>query len=62
MLPEPRVDRGHIGVELLCGGAFSLLLCLDDMFLLHDRYIGSTFLYSLYAVFALLILFRFRRP
>jgi len=45
---------------LLCGGAFSALLCLDDMFLLHDKYIGSTFLYLLYAVFALLILLRFR--
>lgn len=53
--------RGRVQQLLLCGGGFSLLLCLDDMFLLHDRYIGSTFLYSLYAVFALLILFRFRR-
>lgn len=39
----------------------ALLLCLDAMFLLHVRCIGSTFLYSLHAVFALLILFRFRR-
>jgi hypothetical protein len=31
------------------------------MFLLHDRYIGSSLLYGLYAVFALLILFRFRQ-
>lgn len=53
--------RGRVQQLLLCGGGFSLLLCLDDMFLLHDRYIGSTFLYCLYAVFALLILFRFRR-
>ena len=53
--------RGRVRQLLLCGGAISLLLCLDDMFLLHDRYIGSTFLYSLYAVFALLILVRFRR-
>lgn len=53
--------KSRVRQLLLCGGAFSLLLCLDDMFLLHDRYIGSTFLYSLYAVFALLILFRFRR-
>lgn len=45
---------------LLCGGVFSLLLCLDDMFLLHDKYIGADFLYITYAVFALLILFRFR--
>ncbi|WP_438982485.1 oxidoreductase [Vulcanococcus sp.] len=52
--------RGRVRQLLLSGGLFSLLLCLDDMFLLHDRYIGSTFLYSLYAIFALLILFRFR--
>ena len=45
---------------LLCGGVFSLLLCLDDMFLLHDKYIGADFLYITYAVFALLILFRYR--
>ena len=53
--------RGRERQLLLCGGGFSLLLCLDDMFLLHDRYIGSSFLYGLYALFALLILFRFRR-
>jgi hypothetical protein len=52
--------RGRVRQLLLSGGVFSLLLCLDDMFLLHDRYIGSGFLYSLYAVFALLILLRFR--
>jgi hypothetical protein len=52
--------RGRVRQLLLCGGGFSLLLCLDDMFLLHDRYIGSSFLYSLYATFALSILFRFR--
>ena len=45
---------------LLAGGAFSLLLCLDDMFLLHDRYISPNVLYLAYALFALLILFRFR--
>lgn len=52
--------RGKVRQLLLCGGLFSLLLCIDDMFLLHDRYIGSGLLYGLYAVFALLILFRFR--
>ncbi len=52
--------RGRVRQLLVSGGLFSLLLCIDDMFLLHDRYIGSTFLYSLYAIFALLILFRFR--
>jgi hypothetical protein len=52
--------RGRVRQLLISGGLFSLLLCIDDMFLLHDRYVGSTFLYSLYAIFALLILFRFR--
>ncbi len=45
---------------LLCGGWFSFILCIDDMFLLHDRYIGQTFLYVVYALFAFLIVFRFR--
>ena len=45
---------------LLCGGWFSFILCIDDMFLLHDRYIGQTFLYVVYAIFAFLIIFRFR--
>jgi hypothetical protein len=52
--------RGRLRQLLISGGLFSLLLCIDDMFLLHDRYVGSAFLYSLYAIFALLILFRFR--
>jgi hypothetical protein len=52
--------RGRVRQLLISGGLFSLLLCIDDMFLLHDRYVGSTFLYSLYAIFAVLILFRFR--
>tara|TARA_B100001964_G_scaffold242729_1_gene318404 strand:+ start:496 stop:1176 length:681 start_codon:yes stop_codon:yes gene_type:complete len=45
---------------LLCGGWFSFILCIDDMFLLHDRYIGQEFLYVVYAIFAFLIVFRFR--
>ena len=27
-----------------CGSGFSLWLCLDDMFLVHDRYLGEAFL------------------
>lgn len=45
---------------LTCGGWFSFILCIDDMFLLHDRYIGVTLLYTAYAIFAFLIAFRFR--
>ena len=29
-----------------CGGGFSLWLCLDDMFLVHDRYLGDCLLYT----------------
>ena len=43
-----------------CGGGFSLWLCLDDMFLVHDRYLGEAFLDVTYAVFTGLLLFRFR--
>ena len=46
---------------LACGGWFSFILCIDDMFLLHDRYIGQTFLYVVYMVFAALIATRYRR-
>ena len=49
-------------LELLaCGGWFSLILCIDDMFLLHDLYVGQTFLYLLYIVFAALIATRYRK-
>ena len=52
--------RGRERELLLAGGVFSLLLCLDDMFLLHDRYISANVLYLLYIVFAVLILVRYR--
>ena len=53
--------RGKQQELLACGGWFSFILCIDDMFLLHDRYIGQTFLYVLYMVFAVLIATRYRR-
>ena len=53
--------RGKQRELLACGGWFSLILCIDDMFLLHDRYIGQTFLYVVYMVFAALIATRYRR-
>jgi hypothetical protein len=37
-----------------------MLLDVDDMFLLHDRYISANVLYLLYIVFAALILARYR--
>ena len=42
-----------------CGGGFSLWLCLDDMFLVHDRYLGEAFLYITYAFFTGLLLSAF---
>lgn len=44
---------------LLLGGLLSLLLSLDDLFQLHDRSIGSTFPYLLYAGMAIFILVRY---
>jgi len=52
----PQRQRELLGL----GGWMSLLLCIDDMFLLHDRYIGPTFLYGTYAIFAILILLRYK--
>ncbi len=45
---------------LVIGSIFSTLLCLDDLFLLHDRYLGQDFLYISYALLALFLLLRFR--
>ena len=46
---------------LACGGWFSLILCIDDMFLLHDRYVGPTFLYIVYILLSFLIATRYRK-
>ena len=56
----PTHNQHKLKKMLLCGGWFSFILCIDDMFLLHDRYIGQTFLYVVYAIFAFLIVFKFR--
>ena len=56
----PTYNQYKLKDLLLCGGWFSFILCIDDMFLLHDRYIGQTFLYVVYAIFAFLIVFKFR--
>ena len=53
--------RGKQYELLACGGWFSFILCIDDMFLLHDRYVGQTFFYVVYMVFAALIATRYRR-
>ena len=44
---------------LLLGGLFSALLCIDDFFLLHDRYIGPDFLNITYLSITLFLLVKF---
>ena len=46
---------------LLLGGLFSGMLCIDDFFLLHDRYIGPDFLNLTYLSISIFLLVRFRR-
>ena len=46
---------------LLLGAIFSSLLCIDDLFLLHDRYIGPDFLNLTYLTISIFLLVRFRR-
>ena len=53
--------NSDISKLLLLGGAFSGLLCIDDFFLLHDRYIGPDFLNLTYLTISILILVRFKR-
>ena len=45
---------------LLLGGIFSGLLCVDDFFLLHDRYVGQNFLFLTYLSISVFLLVRFR--
>ena len=45
---------------LLLGGLFSGLLCIDDFFLLHDRYVGPDFLNLTYLAISIFLLVRFR--
>ena len=46
---------------LLLGGIFSSMLCIDDLFLLHDRYIGPDFLNLTYLAISIFLLVRFRK-
>ena len=47
--------------KLLLLGGFSGLLCVDDFFLLHDRYIGQIFLNLTYLAISIFLLVRFRK-
>ena len=53
--------NSDISKLLLLGGSFSGLLCVDDFFLLHDRYIGPDFLNLTYLAISILILVRFKK-
>ncbi len=46
---------------LLLGGIFSSVLCIDDLFLLHDRYLGPDFLNLTYLAISIFLFVRFRR-
>ena len=46
---------------LLLGGRFSRLLCIDDFFLLHDRYVGPDFLNLTYIAISIILLVKFQR-
>ena len=50
----------EISKLLLLGGVFSGLLCIDDLFLLHDRYVGQDFLNLTYLSISIFLLIRFR--
>tara|TARA_Y100000991_G_scaffold202987_1_gene177302 strand:+ start:21 stop:626 length:606 start_codon:yes stop_codon:yes gene_type:complete len=45
---------------LLLGGILSSLLCIDDFFLLHDRYIGPDFMNFTYLAISFFLLVRFQ--
>jgi len=44
---------------LLMGGIFSAVLCVDDFFLLHDRYLGPDFLNITYLSMTIFMLIKF---
>ena len=50
----------EISKLLKFGGIFSSLLCIDDFFLLHDRYVGPDFLNLTYLAISIFLLVRFR--
>ena len=52
--------NGELSKLLLLGGLFSGLLCIDDFFLIHDRYVGPDFLNLTYLTISIFLLVRFR--
>ena len=54
-----KLAEREIAKLLLMGGIFSAILCVDDFFLLHDRYIGPDFLNITYLSMTILMLIKF---
>tara|TARA_B100001250_G_C19767744_1_gene775586 strand:+ start:530 stop:1138 length:609 start_codon:yes stop_codon:yes gene_type:complete len=55
------IEKNENSNFLLLGGILSLILCLDDFFLLHDKYIGPDFLYITYSIIGIYMLIKFRK-
>ena len=54
-----KLAEREIAKLLLVGGIFSSILCVDDFFLLHDRYVGPDFLNITYLSMTILMLIKF---
>ena len=54
-----KLAEREIAKLLLMGGIFSAILCIDDFFLLHDRYVGPDFLNITYLSMTILMLIKF---
>lgn len=57
---RPRSASGSTELVILLG-LFSLLLAVDDFFLLHERYVYQKGIFLFYAIFALTLLVRHHR-
>lgn len=54
---NPKITRLHKELLSLLG-SFSILLAIDDFFMIHDRYVEQEICYSIYALLAIAILIR----
>ncbi|MBT8433714.1 MAG: oxidase [Gammaproteobacteria bacterium] len=61
VLTKPWAGSKSLSELMLLLGLFSLLLAVDDFFLLHDRYVYSKGIFLFYAICALAILIRHYR-
>ena len=44
---------------LFLGSIFTSIICLDDLFLIHDRYINEKILFLFYVIFAIYLFYFF---